>query len=55
MAKGVIALTKQKTQTSKDVEKLIWINEKWLAGGSISEIIICEIARLLPDDLIKKH
>jgi hypothetical protein len=38
------------------VEKLllIWINEKILAGDSVSEGIICEKARRLHEDLVKK-
>ena len=49
-------LTKQRSQTIKDVEKLllVWINEQQLAGDSISEAIICEKARLLHVDLAKK-
>ena len=56
VAKGVIVLTKQRSQTIKDVEKLllVWINKQQLAGDSVSEAIICEKARLLHEDLAKK-
>ncbi|XP_066131217.1 tigger transposable element-derived protein 1-like [Saccopteryx bilineata] len=56
VAKGVNVLTKQRSQTIEDVEQLllIWINQKQLDGDSISEAIICEKARLLYADLIKK-
>lgn len=33
---------------------LIWINKKRLVGNNFAETIICEKARLLHDDLIKK-
>lgn len=57
VARGVTVLTKQRSQTIEEVEKLllIWINEKLLAGESISEGIICEKARRLHDDLVKKY
>jgi hypothetical protein len=44
VARGVTILTKQRSQTVEEVEKLllIWINEKMLAGDSVSEGIICE-------------
>jgi hypothetical protein len=47
VARGVTVLTKQRSQTVDEVEKLllIWINEKMLAGDSVSEGIICEIVR----------
>jgi hypothetical protein len=37
------------------VEKLllIWINEKMLAGDSVSEGIVCEKARRLHEDLVE--
>ncbi|XP_045609751.2 tigger transposable element-derived protein 1 [Procambarus clarkii] len=56
VAKGVSIITKQRPQTLEDVEKLLltWINDKQLSGDSLSETIICEKARLLHDDLIKK-
>lgn len=34
---------------------LIWINEKQLAGDSISESIIYEKAKELHEDLLKKN
>ena len=50
-------ITKQRSQTIEVVEKLllIWINEKMLAGDSVSEGIICEKARRLHEDLVKKY
>jgi IS30 family transposase len=42
VARGVTVLTKQRSQTIEEVEKLllVWINEKMLAGDSVSEGII---------------
>ena len=39
----------------EEMEKLlrIWINEKQLTGGVISETIICEKAKVLHDDIVK--
>ena len=56
VAKGVTVITKQRSQTLEEVEKLLllWINEKQLAGDSVSEAIICEKARLLHQDLLNK-
>ncbi|KAF6357047.1 hypothetical protein mRhiFer1_009983 [Rhinolophus ferrumequinum] len=55
VARGVKTLIRQRTQTIEEVEKLlfVWINEKQLAGNSISESIICEKALHLHADLIK--
>ena len=55
VAKGVTVLTKQRSQTIEEVEKmlLIWMNEKLLAGVGVSEGIICEQAKQLHDDLLK--
>ncbi|XP_033011520.1 tigger transposable element-derived protein 1-like [Lacerta agilis] len=55
VAKGVKTLTRQRTQTIEEVEKLllIWIKEKQLAGDSISESIICEKALHLHAELIR--
>jgi hypothetical protein len=40
VATGVTVLTKQRSQVIEEVEKLllIWINEKMLAGDSVSEV-----------------
>ncbi|XP_066108863.1 tigger transposable element-derived protein 1-like [Saccopteryx bilineata] len=56
VAKSVNVLMKQRSQTTEDVKQLllIWINQKQLDGDSVSEAIICEKARLLYADLIKK-
>ena len=32
---------------------MVWINEKQLAGDSVSEVIICEKARLLYRDITR--
>ena len=32
---------------------MVWINEKQLAGDSVSEVIICEKARLLHSDITR--
>nr|XP_057925930.1 tigger transposable element-derived protein 1-like [Doryrhamphus excisus] len=55
VAKGVTVLTKQRSQTIEDVEKLlwVWITERRLAGDRVSEPVICEKARLLHADLSK--
>ncbi|XP_057693507.1 tigger transposable element-derived protein 1-like [Corythoichthys intestinalis] len=57
VAKGVSVLSKQRSQAIEDVEKLllIWINEKQLAGDSVSEGIIGEKARQLHSDIIKRQ
>ena len=56
VAKGVNVLSKQRSQTMEDVEKLllVWINELQLAWDSVSEGIICEKARQLYSDLVRK-
>ncbi|KAG2463777.1 UPP phosphoribosyltransferase, partial [Polypterus senegalus] len=43
-------LTKQRPQVLEEVEKLllVWLNEKHLAGDSVSETITCEKAKKLP-------
>lgn len=55
VCKGVTCLSKQRTQVIEEVEKLllVWLNEKQLAGDSVSEGLICEKARHLHDDLSK--
>ncbi|XP_013007869.1 tigger transposable element-derived protein 1-like isoform X2 [Cavia porcellus] len=56
VAKGVTTLTKQRTQVLEEVEKLllVWLNEKQLAGDSVSEAMICEKARKLHSDLLQE-
>ncbi|XP_066978517.1 tigger transposable element-derived protein 1-like isoform X3 [Macrobrachium rosenbergii] len=56
VAKGVTVITKQRPNVIEKVEKLlsVWINEKQLTGGSVSEAIICEKARQLHSDLLAK-
>jgi len=50
----VTVITKQRSQTIEEVEKLllIWINDNMLTGNSVSEGMICEKARRLHDDLV---
>ena len=53
VAKGVKSLICKRLPAVEKVEKLlmVWINEKQLAGDSVSEAIICEKARLLYSDI----
>jgi len=55
VAKGVKSLTSKRLPAVEEVAKLlmIWINEKKLAGDSMSEAIICEKARLLYSDITR--
>ncbi|KAM6451670.1 uncharacterized protein PHA67_018236 [Liasis olivaceus] len=57
VAKGGTMLTKQRTQVLEEVEKLllVWLNEKQLAGDSVSEAMICEKARKSHSDLLQKN
>nr|XP_053642646.1 tigger transposable element-derived protein 2-like [Cherax quadricarinatus] len=56
VAKGVTMLTKMRSLVLEEVEKLllVWINEKQLAGDTLMTSIICEKARQLHEDLVKK-
>nr|XP_053640973.1 tigger transposable element-derived protein 1-like [Cherax quadricarinatus] len=56
LAKGLTVFSKQRSQVMEDVERLllVWINEKQVAGDSVSQAIISEKARKLHEDLIKK-
>ena len=55
VAKGVKCVSEQHSQTLEEAEKLlyIWINEKQLAGDSISEAIICKKAGQSHADLLR--
>ena len=55
VAKGVKSLTSKRWPAVEEVEKLlvVGINEKQLAGDSVSEAIICEKARLLCSDITR--
>ncbi|XP_068202466.1 tigger transposable element-derived protein 1-like [Palaemon carinicauda] len=57
VAKGVLGVTKKRPPLLNEVEKmlLIWINEKLSAGDRITENNICEKAKLLYADLLKKE
>ena len=52
-ANGVTKLSKQRTPVHEEMEKILifWINQKQLAGDSITETIICEKALTLHQDL----
>nr|XP_053634361.1 tigger transposable element-derived protein 1-like [Cherax quadricarinatus] len=56
LAKGATMFSKLRSQVIEDIERLllVWINEKQIAGDSISQAIICEKARKLHEDLIRK-
>jgi hypothetical protein len=55
VAKGVKSITKQRSGKLEHVEKLLlnWITEKQCAGYSVSEVMICEKAKLMHADLLK--
>lgn len=57
VAKGITMLTKQRVQVLEEVGKLVfvWLNGKQLVGDSIHEAMICEKARKLNSDLLKKQ
>ena len=54
VAKGVTTLTFRRSKCMEHMEKFlcILINEKLLTGDVISEIIICEKAKVLHDELV---
>ncbi|CAH2221857.1 tigger transposable element-derived 1-like [Pelobates cultripes] len=56
VAKGIKTITKPHPCTLEDVKKLllIWINEKQLAGDTVTKGIICEKARALYNGLKTK-
>jgi len=55
VVKGVKSLTSKRLPAVEEVEKLLmfWINEKQLAGDSVSKAIICEKAKLLYSDITR--
>ncbi|KAM6168259.1 tigger transposable element-derived protein 1-like [Erethizon dorsatum] len=55
-AKGVTRISKQRPRVLEDVEKLllVWINEKQVAGDTMTENFICEKAKALYTDLVSK-
>uniref|UniRef100_A0A8C5RHA3 HTH CENPB-type domain-containing protein n=1 Tax=Laticauda laticaudata TaxID=8630 RepID=A0A8C5RHA3_LATLA len=57
VARGVTMLTKQRPQVLEEVEKqlLVWLNKKQLAGDSVSEVVICEKARMIYGNLRQKY
>jgi hypothetical protein len=52
VAKGVKTLTSKRSPAVEEVE-MVMINEKQVAGDSVSEAIICEKARHLCSDITK--
>nr|XP_053647234.1 tigger transposable element-derived protein 1-like [Cherax quadricarinatus] len=56
VAKGVNVLMKQRTQKIEHFEMMlwVWIDKKQLAGDSVSEAIICEKAKQLHANLVRK-
>ncbi|XP_026576481.1 tigger transposable element-derived protein 1-like isoform X2 [Pseudonaja textilis] len=57
VASGVTMLTKQRPQVLEEMEKLllVWLNEKQLAGDSVSEAVIWEEARMIHYNLRQKY
>ncbi|XP_066941305.1 putative CENPB DNA-binding domain-containing protein 1 [Macrobrachium rosenbergii] len=55
VTKGVTSLMKQRPPVIEEIEKLllVWVNEKQLAGDSVSEAMLCAKAKSLHTDLIK--
>lgn len=55
-AKGVTRISTQRPHVLEDVEKLllVWINEKQVAGDTVTENFICEKAKALYTDLVSK-
>lgn len=55
-SKGVSRMSSKRSRILDDVEKLllIWINERGLQGDTINENIICEKAKAIFADLVKK-
>ena len=55
-AKGVTRISKQRPRVLEDVEKLllVWINEKQLAGDTVTENLIYEKAKALYTELMSK-
>jgi hypothetical protein len=56
VAKGVTRVSKQRPRILEDIEKLllVWINEKQLAGDTVTENLICEKAKALYADIVSK-
>ena len=50
-------MSKQQPHALEDIEKLllVWINEKQLAGDTVTENFICEKAKALYTDLVGKR
>ena len=54
VAKDVTQISKSRSTVLEEVERLllVWINERQMAGDSLSESIICEISRDVNADLV---
>ncbi|XP_026550069.1 tigger transposable element-derived protein 1-like, partial [Notechis scutatus] len=57
VARRVAMLTKQRPQVLEEMEKLllVWLNEKQLAGYTVSEAVIREKARTIHGNLCQKY
>ncbi|XP_067326511.1 probable inactive protein kinase DDB_G0270444 isoform X1 [Anolis sagrei] len=55
-AKGIKIISKLRTSAHEEMEKLllVWLTEKRLAGDFVTESIICEKARALYGDLVRR-
>ncbi|XP_067125817.1 tigger transposable element-derived protein 1-like [Centruroides vittatus] len=55
-AKGVTIISKLRTSLHEKMEKLlmVWVTEKQLQGGTLTQSIICEKARAIYGDLLKQ-
>ncbi|XP_058061708.1 tigger transposable element-derived protein 1-like [Anopheles bellator] len=55
-AKGTTIISKRRTSLNEKMENLlmVWMTEKQLQGGTLTESIICEKARTIYDDLLKQ-
>lgn len=56
-AKGTTILSQLRTNIHEEMEKLllVWVKEKELAGDTVTETVICEKARSIYADLVKKE
>ncbi|XP_059549399.1 tigger transposable element-derived protein 1 isoform X1 [Myotis daubentonii] len=55
-AKGIKIISKQRTSTHENMEKLlmVWLTEKQLAGETVTKAVICEKARAIYADLLQQ-
>ncbi|KAJ7303174.1 hypothetical protein JRQ81_012107 [Phrynocephalus forsythii] len=57
LAKGITRISKQRPRVLEDVEKLllVWINQKQLAGDTVTDNLICKKAKDLYADLVNRR